>query len=220
MRVVVAEAPALEKRYDNSYPSLGVLYIISYLRHAIPGIEVKYLESNCNLKQHIDYLRNFKPSIYGISVTSKTLRLAAATIAAVREQFPDTVVVCGGPHPTALPQQTLQITNADIVVKGEGEETFVEIVKALENRTDLADVPGITFKAKERIFDNPNRPLIKKPRRDTLPRLGFSGSQKISRHALEDATRRKFTRYFTGLPLQLHLLLKPRMETLQAMAAL
>ena len=161
MRVVVAEAPALEKRYDNSYPSLGVLYIISYLRHAIPGIEVKYLESNCNLKQHIDYLRNFRPSIYGISVTSKTLRLAAATIAAVREQFPDTVVVCGGPHPTALPQQTLQITNADIVVKGEGEETFVEIVKALENRTDLADVPGITFKAKERIFDNPNRPLIK-----------------------------------------------------------
>jgi radical SAM superfamily enzyme YgiQ (UPF0313 family) len=161
MRVVVADPPALEKRYDNSYPNIGALYIISYLRRAIPGVEVRYLESNCNLRQHIDYLRNFKPSIYGLSFTSKTVRLAAATIAAVREQFPDTVVVCGGPHATALPQQTLQMTNADIVVRGEGEETLAEIVKAVTNRTDLADIPGITFKAQDRIFDNPNRPLIK-----------------------------------------------------------
>lgn len=161
MRVVVADPPALEKRYDNSYPNIGALYVISYVRNAIPGIEVKYLESNCNLKQHIDYLRNFKPSIYGISFTSKTLRLAADTIAAVKEQFPDTVVVCGGPHATALPQQTLQITGANIVVKGEGEETFAQIVKTLMNKQDLANVPGITFKVNGQIFDNLNRPLIR-----------------------------------------------------------
>jgi len=57
-----------------------------------------------------------------------------------------TRVVWGGIHPTLEPNQTLDNKNIDIVVRGEGELTFPEVVKALEADSDLSRVRGIGFK--------------------------------------------------------------------------
>ncbi|MBI4823514.1 MAG: B12-binding domain-containing radical SAM protein [Nitrospirae bacterium] len=55
-------------------------------------------------------------------------------------------IVWGGPHPTILPEQTLQNENVDIVVVGEGDVTFLELVKALEKKQPLDGISGIAFK--------------------------------------------------------------------------
>lgn len=64
----------------------------------------------------------------------------------VRERYPDIPIVWGGIHATLLPEQTLASPFVDIVVVGEGEETFEELVKALDTRTPLSQVKGLYYK--------------------------------------------------------------------------
>ena len=77
----------------------------------------------------------------------------------VREQG-DTPIVWGGIHPTLLPEQTLENENIDIVVQGEGEETFPELVTALEEGRPLSQVKGISYKEDGAIKSTSPRPFV------------------------------------------------------------
>ena len=69
-------------------------------------------------------------------------------------------IVWGGPHPSILPEQTLQDERVDMVVVGEGEETFLELVEALEHHRPLDGILGLGYKDGGRIQVNPPRPLL------------------------------------------------------------
>lgn len=69
-------------------------------------------------------------------------------------------IVWGGCHPTVMPQQTAENDKVDIVVVGEGDETFLELVEALDHKRDLRCVEGIVFKDGARIVQTPERPLM------------------------------------------------------------
>jgi radical SAM superfamily enzyme YgiQ (UPF0313 family) len=69
-------------------------------------------------------------------------------------------VVWGGVHPTLLPRQTVEHPDIDIVVEGEGEETLLELVRALESGTPLSEVRGIWYKERSEIRQTLPRPLI------------------------------------------------------------
>jgi radical SAM superfamily enzyme YgiQ (UPF0313 family) len=67
-------------------------------------------------------------------------------------------VIMGGPHSTFLPEESLQY--ADYVVRGEGEETIVELLERLEARMPLDDVRGLSYRRGDAFFHNPDRGLI------------------------------------------------------------
>lgn len=77
----------------------------------------------------------------------------------VKRKFPEKPIVWGGWHPSILPQQTVANKNVDIVVNGQGDKTFPELVHALEGSKDLKEVAGITFKRGEKIITTKARPL-------------------------------------------------------------
>ncbi len=56
------------------------------------------------------------------------------------------VTVIGGVHVTFLDKECLESPDVDIVVRGEGEWTLLDLVQALENNTDLEGVKGLTFR--------------------------------------------------------------------------
>jgi radical SAM superfamily enzyme YgiQ (UPF0313 family) len=71
-----------------------------------------------------------------------------------------------------MDRETLEEEPAtDIVVRGEGEETLLEIVQQLPNLPKLEDVKGITFRKNGKIIRNPNRPFIQDL--DALPRPAY-----------------------------------------------
>ena len=72
----------------------------------------------------------------------------------------DIPVVWGGIHPTLLPEQTVENEDVDIVVQGEGEETFFELVQTLEHGEPLGNVKGIYYREGNRITSTAPRPLI------------------------------------------------------------
>jgi anaerobic magnesium-protoporphyrin IX monomethyl ester cyclase len=77
----------------------------------------------------------------------------------VRKRYPELPIVWGGWHPSLESQQTLESPYVDIVVRGQGERTFTELVHYLEEGKSLHDVLGISHKENGKIFHNPDRPV-------------------------------------------------------------
>lgn len=68
-------------------------------------------------------------------------------------------VAIGGPHSTFLPEESLQY--ADYVVRGEGEETIVELLEHLKSNEPLDRIKGLSFKRDDKFIHNPDRELSK-----------------------------------------------------------
>ena len=65
--------------------------------------------------------------------------------------------VIGGSHVSFLDAESLESPYVDIVVRGEGEWTMLDLVRTMEDRGDLQNVKGITFKLDNEVIRNPGR---------------------------------------------------------------
>ncbi|MCX5694710.1 MAG: radical SAM protein [Candidatus Omnitrophica bacterium] len=121
-------------------PPLGMAYVTAYLRQN--NLKVHLIDAlKENLDNHELVLRCDIADIVGIFCMSdyfwdvvdlvKKLKAAGKT------------VIIGGPHATVMPQETLQYTEADYCVVGEGEKTMLELVLALKNKRDPTNIPGL-----------------------------------------------------------------------------
>jgi anaerobic magnesium-protoporphyrin IX monomethyl ester cyclase len=115
---------------DWAYPPLGLLYLAAYARRNNPDIEWKVSDGQMDgeVKCLADF-RSFKPDLVGISFATPHAAGAYQFIDKLREESPDILIVCGGAHPSALPEEVLSRTSTDIVVVGEGEVAFASIVE-------------------------------------------------------------------------------------------
>ena len=75
----------------------------------------------------------------------------------IKQQRPELTVVLGGEHITAMAEFCLATSKADILVLGEGEETIVELVDALDSGRPLDEIDGLAFRDNKRIIVNKRR---------------------------------------------------------------
>lgn len=148
---------------------LGLAYLASYVeRH---GFQARILDNSIELmsrKKFSDYLDKIKPRVVGFSASTSTFPQVVNFASAVKEFDSRIMVVLGGPHPSALPQETLENDSIDIVVKGEGEETILELLTALlRGGGGLSGIKGIYYKEGHKIMSNPAREFIRDI--DSLP---------------------------------------------------
>jgi radical SAM superfamily enzyme YgiQ (UPF0313 family) len=138
---------------DTLYPPLGLLYLISYCRQFINDIEWKVTDGDLiAYEKTLQEVRKFQPDVIGFSLHSMGVLGAYNLINQVKKESPDTLIIVGGPHATALPHEVLERTDADVVVIGEGEETFLELIKHIETGVpELKEIKGI-FIRREREF--------------------------------------------------------------------
>lgn len=94
----------------------------------------------------------------GISVlTGPMIRGAIEAARHVKTHAPGVAVVFGGWHPTLCPESTLREPYVDIVVRGQGELSIVEVATALAERKPLDFITGISWKRDGRLIDNLDR---------------------------------------------------------------
>jgi radical SAM superfamily enzyme YgiQ (UPF0313 family) len=70
-------------------------------------------------------------------------------VEALRARCPDALIVAGGEHVTALPEFVMQDSPIDVCVLGEGEDTIVDLLDALQVGRPLAEVPGLMTKTRD-----------------------------------------------------------------------
>ncbi len=81
---------------------------------------------------------------------------------------PDVTIVVGGEHVTSMPEFSLLTSQADALVLGEGEETVVELLRALASGRPLDEIDGIAFRRGDRVVMNPRR--ARQTQLEKLPR--------------------------------------------------
>ena len=133
MKIQLINSPQLTRQNGGGitsvYPPLGILYLASFVRQYQRDIIWKISDGALEgYDKIIDDISSFQPDILGISFTTPFATGAYKVANLVKEQWPKTVVVCGGPHPSAMPDEALRRSKADIVVKGEGEQSMLDIV--------------------------------------------------------------------------------------------
>lgn len=152
-----------------STPPLGILYIAAILEKA--GVEVSALDQtskNHSLESAVDWAMKENPEILGISTLMSSSLTAPKIAEKVKERNPNVIIVFGNHHATCNSERILRkYPYVDIIVRGEGEQTCLQLVDCLEAHGSLKDVPGITFRHNGEIISNPDRPLIKDV--DSLP---------------------------------------------------
>jgi radical SAM superfamily enzyme YgiQ (UPF0313 family) len=91
----------------------------------------------------------------GISVlTGPMIRGAIEAARHIKQHAPAVPVIFGGWHPTLCPESTLREPYVDIVVRGQGEITIVELAAALAARQPLDFITGISWKKNGRLIEN------------------------------------------------------------------
>ena len=86
-------------------------------------------------------IERYTPDIVGITMLTGTYKSAENVGKIAKELNNDIEVVVGGTHPTVLPNETIKNDYFDYVVRGEGEYTFLDLVKG----TRIIDIPGLTY---------------------------------------------------------------------------
>ncbi len=110
-----------------------------------------------------DYLAHIREACeqalcIGISVlTGPMIRGAVKAAKLVKQHAPEVPVIFGGWHPTLCPQSTLREPFVDIVVRGQGEFTIVELAQALAENKPLDFISGISWKKNGRLIENFDR---------------------------------------------------------------
>ncbi len=105
----------------------------------------------------------FPLSVYNLARYTRKL------LVEIRKSFPGKTIIAGGIYASFHPVEILQDGGADIVVRGEGEITSEEILRALDDGKDIDNIAGISFIKKGQIVHNPGREPLNNL--DILPHL-------------------------------------------------
>lgn len=114
------------------------------------------------------------PDIIGITALTTKFGSVIQTAKFCREALPNVPIIIGGPHASAMPELTAKIPEADYIIRGEGDESFPELLNALRDHTDLSLVKGLTWKKDGKVINNPDSEFVKDldslafPARDAL----------------------------------------------------
>src|SRR6201994_1912165 len=145
---------------------LGILAVATPLIRA--GYQICIIDSTITPDYKKRVLEEVRDALcLGISlVTGPMIRETVEIAKAIKAWDPDFPIILGGWHPSLLPTQTLEAPYIDYVVRGQGEESFLELVGHIENNSAPDFVAGIGFKRDKKLIFTPERalrPLIDMP---------------------------------------------------------
>ena len=123
-------------------PHLGLAYLAAVSEAR--GDEVIIFDADVEKQSVAEFVQEFRPHLVGITANTPQVKQAWRTARAIKEVY-DCPIVLGGPHVSVLPEESCEKPYVDIVVRGEGEESWIEISNRLEEF--LADQPEYSTQA-------------------------------------------------------------------------
>lgn len=144
----------------QSHDHLGLSSIAGALKNAGHEVDFFYIDSN-NEDTILEEVKAFTPDYVGFTIYSANIANSIRFSRRLKEHS-DYCIVFGGPTPTYEGKEILTLEDSvDIIVKGEGELTFVKLIKLIAENGSLADCKGICWRNSEgEVVDNPHCPLL------------------------------------------------------------
>ena len=204
MRVLLADAPAVSQfsrteaetaalREHVSEPSLGILTLAAILRNRFGttpevietnSLYYEYLDSDCadfaTYAAEIIAQRHCEVAGFSSMCSSypTTLRIAKR----LKEICPRVTLVLGGPQASAVAAETIaRMPFIDIIVRGEADGSFPDLLHKLAAGQDISSVPGLVFRNAFGVVATPEPPPVADldevplPAYDLIPHPGRAG---------------------------------------------
>lgn len=141
---------------------IGISYIAAYLLKNNENVKIMDCLANAYTKEEFQkFIKDYNPDLIGITTTTPTIYNALLIAEEIKKIKPEIKIIMGGPHVAALPKESLENENIDVICNGEGEEVMIELINALKSNRPLNGITGIHYKENEKIINTGLRPLIK-----------------------------------------------------------
>lgn len=207
MKILFIVPPAApEERYGALtsagavYPSLGMAYLAAValdLGHQVRIIDAE--AEGISMARLEEELRREAPQVVALQTFCTTIRKCFAICDKAKEILPGTSTLLGGVQATLFPDECIIRPAVDYLVIGEGEQTFAELLRLIEDQGDPAAVDGLVWKREDsgEVVHNRPRALIEDldqlpfPARHLLPMKKYrSGAQLRGRRTVHLMTSR------------------------------
>ncbi len=180
MRILLVNPKSRLPIDTRTSPPLGLAYLAAVSEQR--GDQVRVYDGDVEDRPLEASVGELAPDVVGITANTTQITAAWRDAELIKASTGGTAVpvVLGGPHPTSLPEESAAKAFVDVVVRGEGEATWLDLLSRLEEGSpsaqaetsglDLGDVQGITFQNGAReVVSTPGRDAIPADRLDRLP---------------------------------------------------
>ncbi len=169
MKILLINPTGLKVGMDHflKAPPLGLMILAATVpEHKVEILDLRNFEYSPEFIEH----KIQKFDLVGVSASTSMINGALKVFRIAKEH--DVKTILGGFHGSLVPETALY-PEVDIVVRGEGEITFPEVVSNLENGGNFKTIQGLSFKNGSNLIQTENRPLINLndspfPRRDLV----------------------------------------------------
>ncbi|MFC1461214.1 B12-binding domain-containing radical SAM protein [Verrucomicrobiota bacterium] len=181
LKILVLNAPFFPKfsrpQRSPAVTKSGTLYYPMWLAFAVgvleaEGHEVTFVDAparGLGLKDVVTMVTQIQPRLVVIDTSTPSIHADIKAAEHAKKAAPATTVMLVGPHATALPEETMALSEAvDVIAVGEYDYTVRDVASALDKDADLASAPGIFYRADGSIRQSSKRGLV-----EDLDRLPF-----------------------------------------------
>lgn len=145
-----------EKR-GEAFPKLGLGYLISYVNKYYPGVE---FDVSFHKEDILHKIKEFKPDLIGFTALTYSYKRIFDLAKSVKDNFSSISLIIGGTHISLFPEDLPEYIDAGVL--GEGEETFLELVKSFREKGVFKsrNIKGIVFRENNQIVKTEPRDVI------------------------------------------------------------
>lgn len=163
--------PFTDASQGNS-PPLSLMYLSSYLKSKLCDVKIidrsvhKRFLGNFNIRnvyiqKMVQDIEDYNPDIIGMTLFSRELEEIAVLCKLIKNEFKSKIIILGGPHPTAMPAESLQqIPECDFIIRGEGEIALYDFITSLSRNGDLGKVKGVSFRSDGKVVHGEDADII------------------------------------------------------------
>ncbi|MBO8158393.1 B12-binding domain-containing radical SAM protein [Thermosyntropha sp.] len=156
MRVLLS---TLNAKYIHS--SLAMAYLYAYCKDGAWDMEIKEYSINENLENIMAEIFRKRPDVLAFSCYIWNIEYILQLCADFKKISPQTCIVLGGPEVSYDPVSLLKKhQEIDFIIRGEGEITLKELLRAFCGQGSFKNVKGITYRQGDYIYHNDDRELI------------------------------------------------------------
>lgn len=143
------------------HTNLAIKYLQSYVQPHYDDIKTREFSINDNLSSILKEIYREEIHIYAFSCYIWNIDMVLKLCSSLKKLNPTAAILLGGPEVSFDAEELMgEHSFVDYIIRGEGEEAFLELLTALSQAADLSKVAGLTFRNGDQIVSAPERPLL------------------------------------------------------------
>lgn len=183
---------------DHIQPSLGLGYLATAIRdkHSVKILDC--IKEGITAKKFPAFIKKYKPDVVGFQCYTFDLSFVNRALKTVRRIDKGIVTIVGGPHPSAMPEEMMDVLKKylDFAFVGEAETGLPQLLDILHSRRkDYSAVPGLAWRSGTEIRINPKSVI------DDLDKLGLPAWDLICPEKYPESQHGAFFKQFPIAPI-------------------